>query len=214
MSQEGHSAQAHIGTTLALGANGGTFAGPIPGTKISTGVANDQSAALVTNRTATGATATTITDNTIVSVIDAYKGHVMVIVSGTGAGQTRMIKANTNAGAFTIEGAFATTPTGAVFSVFVPSTITPVLRGVALQHLTTAGGVLVTSSGLISGTYTTRTMAGYHSAAATAGGLTSSGGSFIGVPGGDLSMACTGALTGTCTCDAFWIGANAEVVPH
>lgn len=205
-----HSAAQHIGTQVAL--NGTTavlVAAPKPNGVISTGVASDQSATLALNRTSTAASTTTsvVDSATTPWTASAYIGHIVVITSGALAGQSRLITANTNQ-ALTVEPAFASDPDAITFDIRRPTEATAVIRGWMLNHLATAGVVRLESKGLVSGTMTTRILLAYNSIAATEGSQVVTGGSFLGVPGGDLRVICDAALTGDMTPDGYWITNN------
>lgn len=175
----------------------------------SKGVSGDQSGSLSAARTATaGSTTTAITDTaTTPWTASAYVGHIVEGTSGTNNGVRRIITANTNQ-TLTVDIAFPATMASQTFRILEPSSDFQVVTDYAVSHTATAGLLTIKVRGLVNGTLTTREISYYNSFAATTGNPVVTGMRLPGIPGGELTITTSSAMTGNIAISGFWINGN------
>lgn len=181
---------------------------------VSRGIAEDQPDANVTNRTAVAAFSKTTLVDSVGGLwgTTAYVGHIAVIVSGTGAGEARVITSHT-ATTLTFDVPLIATPTGSTrFTIYKPDTRCPVATEWMVNHLTVVGTLLLQSSGRVNGALTTRTLGLYGSGAASSGFQAMTGAAFVGLEGGDLRITPSGALTGSTLVAGWWAGSTTDEI--
>ena len=173
---------------------------------VSAGIAKVMRIDVGIDRTATGASTTTVivdSDTTFPWSTDMFTGEVAYIKSGTGSGQWRVISEN-YVSTLTVDVPFNTAPNGTSnYDIRKASTLQPIITSIELNHTGVAGTLTIQSGGIRNGIYNVRDLWTFSTAATS---THSSAGNMrkIGHRGGDLRCTTTTAMTGTLVINGYW----------